>query len=150
MSFFATGNRLFITVACICESCEFLYINFVPILNSCLVIFNYLRFFRYPVIVSANLFHLFQFSYLFSSVQSLSHVQLFATPWISAHQASLSITNSRSSPKLTSIESVMPYSHLILCRPLLLLPPIPLIMLSSTNCTLLLSTVLASTSRVKS
>ena len=61
----------------------------------------------------------------FSSVQSLSHVQLFATPWTAARQASLSITNSRSSPKLTSIKSVMPSSHLILCRPLLLLPPIP-------------------------
>ena len=60
-----------------------------------------------------------------SSVQSLSRVQLFATPWIAAHQASLSITNSRTSPKLMSIESVMPSSHLILCRPLLLLPPIP-------------------------
>ena len=62
---------------------------------------------------------------LFSSVQSLSHVQLFVTPWIAGRQASLSITNSRSSLKLTSIESVMPSSHLILCRPLLLLPPIP-------------------------
>ena len=61
----------------------------------------------------------------FSSVQSLSHVRLFATPWIAAHQASLSITNSRSSLRLTSIESVMPSSHLIFCRPLLLLPPIP-------------------------
>ena len=59
------------------------------------------------------------------SVQSLSHVRLFATPWITAHQASLSITNSQSSLRLTSIESVMPSSHLILCRPLLLLPPIP-------------------------
>ena len=59
------------------------------------------------------------------SVQSLSHVRLFASPWIAAHQASLSITNSRNSLKLTSIESVMPSSHLILCRPLLLLPPIP-------------------------
>ena len=61
----------------------------------------------------------------FSSIQSLSCVQLFATPWITARQASLSITNSRSSPKPISIESVMPSSHLILCRPLLLLPPIP-------------------------
>jgi len=61
----------------------------------------------------------------FSSVQSLSRVQLFATPWIAACQASLSITISRSSLKLTSIKSVMPSSHLILCRPLLLLPPIP-------------------------
>ena len=61
----------------------------------------------------------------FSSVQSLSHVWLFATPWIVASQALLSITISWSSLKLTSIESVMPYSHLILCRPLLLLPLIP-------------------------
>ena len=61
----------------------------------------------------------------FSSVQSLSRGQLFATPWIAARQASLSITNSRSLPKLMSIKSVMPSSHLILCRPLLLLPPIP-------------------------
>ena len=59
------------------------------------------------------------------SDQSLSRVRLFATPWIAAHQASLSITNSRSSLRLMSIESVMSYSHLILCRPLLLLPPIP-------------------------
>ena len=59
------------------------------------------------------------------SIQSLSHVQLFATPWTAACQASLSITNSRSSLRLTSTESVMPSSHLILCRPLLLLPPIP-------------------------
>ena len=61
----------------------------------------------------------------FSSVQSLSRVWLFATPWIAVRQASLSITNSQSSLRLTSIESVMPSSHLILCRPLLLLPPIP-------------------------
>ena len=59
------------------------------------------------------------------SDQSLSRVQLFVTPWITARQASLSITNSRSSLKLTSIETVMPSSHLILCHPLLLLPPIP-------------------------
>ena len=58
----------------------------------------------------------------FSSVQSLSHVRLFATPWIAACQASLSITNSRSSPKLMCIELVMPSSHLIFCHPLLLLP----------------------------
>ena len=61
----------------------------------------------------------------FSSVQSLSRVRLFATPWIAACQASLSITNSRSSLRLTSFESVMPSSHLILCRPFFLLPPIP-------------------------
>ena len=60
----------------------------------------------------------------FSSVQSLSRVRLFATPWTAAHQASLSITNSWSPPKLMSIESVMPSNHLILCHPLLLLPSI--------------------------
>ena len=60
-----------------------------------------------------------------SSVQLLSRVRLFVTPWIAARQASLSITNSRRILKLMSIESVMPSSHLILCRPLLLLPPIP-------------------------
>ena len=71
---------------------------------------------------------LYQLSYqgrVNPSVQSLSCVQLFSTPWIAACQASLYITNSRSSLKLMSIESVMPSSHLILCRPLLLLPPIP-------------------------
>ena len=61
----------------------------------------------------------------FSSVQSLSRVRLFVTLWIAARQASLSITNSRSSLRLASIESVMPSSHLILGCPLLLLPPIP-------------------------
>ena len=60
----------------------------------------------------------------FSSVQSLSHVQLFATPWIAARQASLSITNSQSLLKLMSIQLVMPSNHLILCHPLLLLPSI--------------------------
>ena len=78
---------------------------------------------------------LFEYLYIFitpslilsvsQSVQSLSRVQLFATPWNAALQASLSITTSRSSHKLMSIKSVMPSSHLILCRPLLLLPPIP-------------------------
>ena len=62
---------------------------------------------------------------LVSSVQSVSHVRLFVTPWMAAHHSSLSITNSRTSLRLTSIRSVMPSSHLILCRPLLLLPPIP-------------------------
>ena len=65
------------------------------------------------------------FSHQFSSVQSLSHVRLFATPWIAARQASLFITNSWSSSRLKCIKLVMPSSHLILCRPLLLLPPIP-------------------------
>ena len=61
----------------------------------------------------------------FNSVQSLSRVRFFATPWIAARQASLSVTNSRSSLRFTFIKSVMPSSHLILCRPLLLLPLIP-------------------------
>ena len=69
--------------------------------------------------------NIFYGSVQFRSVQSLSRVWLFATPWIAARQASLS-TNSCSLPKLMSIELVMPPSHLLLCRPLLLLPPIPL------------------------
>ena len=76
-------------------------------------------------------FHPFSFSLyvsevglLFSSVQFLSRVWLFATPWTAAHQASLSITNSQSSPKLMSIELMMSSNHLIFCRPLLLLPSI--------------------------
>ena len=73
----------------------------------------------------------------FSSVQSLSCVRLFATPWVAARQASLSITNSRSLPKPMSIESVMPSSHLILCNPLLLLLPIlPSIRVFSNESTL--------------
>ena len=67
----------------------------------------------------------FSIQYQFSSVESLSCVSLFATTWTAAPQASLSITNSQSLLKLMSIESVMPSNHLILCRPLLLLPPIP-------------------------
>ena len=77
-------------------------------------------------IFQIHLFYCFNiFLYYGSSVQSLSHVRLFSTPWIAARQAYLSITNSRSSLKLTSIESVVPSSHLFLCHPLLLLPPIP-------------------------
>ena len=69
--------------------------------------------------------HMKRCSVQFSSVQLLSRVRLFATPWIAARQASLSIINSRRSLKLMSIESVMPSSHLILCHLLFLLPPIP-------------------------
>ena len=71
-----------------------------------------------------------------SSVQSLSYVRLFASPWIAARQASLSITNSQSSHKLMSIKSVMPSSLLTLCRPLLLLPPILPIRVFSNESTL--------------
>ena len=79
-------------------------------------------------------------SHMISSVQSLSRVRLFVTPWITARQASLSITNSRSLLKLMSIELVMPSSHLILCHPLLLLPPIlPSIRVFSNGSTLRMS-----------
>ena len=72
--------------------------------------------------------------YEFSSVQSLNHVQLFATPWTAARQASLSITNSWSLPKLMSIQLVITSNHLILCCPLLLLPSIfPNIMVFSSE-----------------
>ena len=77
------------------------------------------------VVVSVHFADVLWWVYQFSSVQSLSHVQLFLTPWIIARQTSLAITNSRSSLKLMSIESVMLSSHLILSRPLLLLPSIP-------------------------
>ena len=76
--------------------------------------YNYIVF---PALKSSVTFH-------FSSVQSLSCVQLFVTPWITTCQTSLSITNSLSLPKPMSIESVTPSNHLILCRPLLLLPSI--------------------------
>jgi len=79
----------------------------------------------FPVFKNLLLICLQKSTLTFSSVQLLSRVRLFATPWIAARQASLSITSSWSSPKLMSIESVMPCSHLILCRPRLLLPPIP-------------------------
>ena len=87
----------------------------------------YLRQVTWLLWGSVSLIKLYKTILQFSSVQSLSRTvqSLFATPWITARQASLSITNSRSSPKLTSIESVMPSSHLILCRPLFFLPPIP-------------------------
>ena len=90
--------------------------------ENILVVFSFDLFFTFPFICVAFWSLL---SLCISSVQSLSRVRLFATPWITAHQASLSITNSWSSLRLTSIEEVMPSSHLILCRPLLLLPPIP-------------------------
>ena len=72
--------------------------------------------------LTAKLENLVYLKLPFSSVQWLSHVRLFATPWTAAHQASLSITNTQTLLKPMSIELVMPSSHLILCRPLLLLP----------------------------
>ena len=86
-----------------------------------LPIFNQILFLLLSCMSSLYILNINQFS----SVQSLSHVRLFATPWTTARQASLSITNSQSLPQPMSIESVMPSSHLILCRPLLLLPPVP-------------------------
>ena len=74
--------------------------------------------------LKCRVFFLFLQSNQFGSLQLLSHVRIFVSQGIAAHQASLSITNSQSSLKLMSIESVMPSSHLILCHPLLLLPPI--------------------------
>ena len=88
-------------------------------LCSQIYVFLFLCFFVFSFLEKLN-----YASVQFSSVQSLSPVPLFVTPRITARQASLSI-NSRSSPKLMSIESVMPSSHLILRHPLLLLPPIP-------------------------
>ena len=92
-------------------------LKFVIYYNSTCKVFGILIMGRNRVFVTTRIFC--------HSVQSLSHVQLFGTPWIAACQASLSITNSWSTFKLTSIESVMPSSHLILCPPLLLLPAIP-------------------------
>ena len=77
------------------------------------------------IFLKSNIYSFVYFLQCFGSVQSLSRVRLFATPWIAARQASLSIINSQNLLKLMSIELVMPSSHLILCRPLLLLPPIP-------------------------
>ena len=75
-----------------------------------------------PIVINKDVFKIYKKPKNISSVQSLSRVQLFAIPWITARQASLSITNSWSSPKLMCIESVMPSRDLILCRPLLQLP----------------------------
>ena len=96
---------------------------YVLLLDSLYICFLSHYFKKYIFLSLLSSIHLW-FSQ-FSSVQSLSHVRLFATPWITAHQASLSITNSQTLVRLMSIESVMPSSHLILCGPLFLLPPIP-------------------------
>ena len=94
-----------------------------------LFIFPYYHTTFWSTLIMATIFEPLLFhqipSVQFSSVQSLSRLWLFATPWIVARQPSLSITDPQSSLKLTSIESVMPSSHLILCCPLFLLPPIP-------------------------
>ena len=106
-------------VLCICVCvCVCIYVHiYICIWNYCLLIVTW--------ILCASLIY-FQdvkmLDFQFSSVQSLSRVWLFATPWTAARQASLSITNSRSSLRLTSTESVIPSNHLILCHPLFLPP----------------------------
>ena len=85
----------------------------------------FIHVFTYNIVDLKYILYLCSVYRTIRSDQLLSCVRLFATPWIAARQASLSITNSQSSLRLTSIKSVMPSSHLILCRPLLLLPPIP-------------------------
>ena len=109
---------------CACNL-QFSHCNLIP--KSILSLFFHQIFVKvFPNPGTISIFGcLLNYSVQFSSVQSLSRVLLFATPWIAARQASLSITISWSSLRLTSIKSVMPSSHLILCRPLLLLPPIP-------------------------
>ena len=104
----------------ICPTCVmlFFFLSLYAFFWVFFIIITFLHSIGIVVILFLN------FSFI-ASVQSLSHVWLFATPWIAARQASLSITISRNSLKLTSIESAMPSSHLILCRPLFLLPPIP-------------------------
>ena len=91
-----------------------------PEIQPCLLHLQHWEVCSLPQAPPGKLIHL-----SISSVQSQSHVQLFAAPWTAARQASLSITKSRSLPKPTSIESVMPSNHLILCCPLLLLPSVP-------------------------
>ena len=110
--------------------------NFLAFLSESMniycIIFKYdinSRFSQMPLIRLTKFLFLSNWSMIIifniSSVQSLSHVWLFATPWIAACRASLSISNSLNSLKLMPIELVIPSSHLILCRPLFPLPPIP-------------------------
>ena len=106
------------------------YVNIWALIHCCFsdthsgTVLTDQAFYRITKTQTLFLQHFFFECMLLSSVQSLSRVWLFATPWTIALQASLSITNSQSLPKLMSIKSVMPSSHLILCRPLLLLPSI--------------------------
>ena len=114
----------FLYFLCRLKTCFVMTMYFLEwCLAMALLLFPFRLFWLFPVFSYSNktVFSSLQFS----SVRSLSHVRLFATPWIAACQACLSITNSQSSLRLMSIESVMPSSHLILCHPLLLLHPIP-------------------------
>ena len=138
--FMCTCKKLYILrlyrVLCKCQLSQITWM----VLSMSSIPFMIFFFFLYRLLESVKiqlynfLLHYFDIVLFHSSsVQSLGHVWLFATPWIAARQASLSITISRSLLKLTSIESVMPSSHLILCRPLLLLPPIPLSIRAFSN-----------------
>ena len=97
---------------------------------SIAALFIIARAWKHPRCPSADewirkLWYIHTMEWSIQSVQLLSRIRVFETPWTAARQASLSITSSWSLPKLMSIQSLMPFSHLILCRPILLLPPIP-------------------------
>ena len=115
--------RWFIALLILFSAPTFLLFYFYYEILSCSKFFSLFK--SLFILIIPYFKYYWNFKSLVSSVQSLSRVQLFATPWITALQASLSITNSQSLLKLIPIKSVMPSSHFILCRPLLLLPPIP-------------------------
>ena len=124
------GIQIYSLLLCLyfCFVSKIIYINFFRF-HVCALLYSFVfllltYFTLYNTLGPSVSIKMTQFCFFFSSVQSLFHVQLFATPWTAARQASLSITNSQSLPKLMSIESVMPSNHLILCHPLLLPPSI--------------------------
>ena len=114
LSFFIFIKMLFSSLLSAIRVVSSVYLRLLIFLQTILIL----------VCASSSPVFLMMYSVQFSSVQSLSHVQLFATPWTAAHQASLSITNFRSPPKPMSIELAMPSNHLILCHPFLLLSSI--------------------------
>ena len=111
---------------CFCFPCLIAFVSFAETyVKSIVPIFSSWRLTASSLIFRSLMYFMFILYLVYSSAQLLSRVQLFAAPWIAAHQASLPITNSWSILKLMPIELVMPSSHLILCHPLLLLSPIP-------------------------